>query len=172
MIPAEFQYELLNIQESLMRFALSLTLNKEDAEDLVQETCLKALKHCDKFVYKSSLKAWTFTILKNTFINNYRRSRRKITYANHPVEHLPHPALTTSRADNPHSIFISNELEQTIDNLEERFKIPLKMHFLGYKYKEIAEKLDLNLGTVKSRIYFSRKKLIKKLKDYNQDVLT
>ena len=82
----DFQHELVNIQDSLMKFAYSLTLNKEDAEDLVQETSLKALKHRDKFVYKSSLKAWTFTILKNTFINNYRRSRRKTTYSNQSIE--------------------------------------------------------------------------------------
>ena len=163
----DFQCELINIQDSLMKFAFSLTLNKEDAEDLVQETSLKALRHRDKFVYKSSLKAWTFTILKNTFINNYRRSRRKITYNNHPIEYYPHYALTASRADNPHSIFSSNEIEETIESLDEHFKKPLRMHYVGYKYKEIAEILNLNLGTVKSRIYFSRKKLKKKLKDYN-----
>jgi RNA polymerase sigma-70 factor (ECF subfamily) len=167
MTPGELQFELLNIQDSLMRFAHSLTLNKEDAEDLVQETCLKALKNSDKFVYDSSLKAWTFTILKNTFINHYRRSKRKITFINHPLEHHPHHASITSRADNPHSIFISKEMEQNIEKLDERFRRPFKMHFLGYKYKEIAEILNLTLGTVKSRIYFSRKKLIKRLKDYN-----
>ncbi|MFO8235474.1 MAG: sigma-70 family RNA polymerase sigma factor [Bacteroidales bacterium] len=167
MAPLEFQFKLLNIQDSLMRFAQSLTLNKEDAEDLVQETYLKALKNYDKFVYESHLKAWTFTILKNTFINNYRRSRRKVTYDNYPIDHYPDHALTASHADNPHSIFISNELEHTIEKLDDHFKKPLKMHCEGYKYKEIAERLNLNIGTVKSRIFLSREKLIKKIKDYH-----
>lgn len=167
MTPIEFQYNLVNIQDSLMKFAYSLTHNKEDAEDLVQETCLKALKHRDKFVYKSSLKAWTFTILKNTFINNYRRSRKKSTYSGQSIEHYNKNYYTAPPAYNPDSIFASNEIEQTIETLDEHFKTPLKMHYVGYKYKEIAELLNINIGTVKSRIYFSRNKLIKKLKDYN-----
>ncbi|MFW5916528.1 MAG: RNA polymerase sigma factor, partial [Bacteroidota bacterium] len=167
MTTLDFQHELVNIQDSLMRFAYSLTLNKEDAEDLVQETSLKALKHRDKFVYKSSLKAWTFTILKNTFINNYRRSRKKSTYPDQLIEHSNKHYFTSSRAYNPESIFSSNEIEETIETLDEHFRKPLKMHYVGYKYKEIAEILNLNLGTVKSRIYFSRKKLIKKLQGYN-----
>ncbi|MBS3776604.1 MAG: RNA polymerase sigma factor, partial [Bacteroidales bacterium] len=167
MTTLDFQHELVNIQDSLMRFAYSLTLNKEDAEDLVQETSLKALKHRDKFVYKSSLKAWTFTILKNTFINNYRRSRKKSTYPNQSIEHSNKHYFTASQGYNPDSIFSSNEIEETIEALDEHFKKPLKMHYVGYKYKEIAEILNLNIGTVKSRIYFSRKKLVKKLQGYN-----
>ena len=167
MTTLDFQHELVNIQDSLMRFAYSLTLNKEDAEDLVQETSLKALKHRDKFVYKSSLKAWTFTILKNTFINNYRRSRKKSTYSNQSIEHYNKNYFIASHGYNPDSIFSSNEIEETIESLDEHFKKPLKMHYVGYKYKEIADILNLNIGTVKSRIYFSRKKLVKKLKDYN-----
>ena len=161
----DFQNELVNIQDSLMRFAYSLTLNQEDAKDLVQETSLKALRHRDKFAYKSSFKAWTFTILKNTFINNYRRSRKKSTYSNQSIEHYHKNYFIASRAYNPDSIFLSHEIEKTVETLDERFKKPLKMYYVGYQYKEIAEILNLNLGTVKSRIYFSRRKLIKKLKD-------
>ena len=163
MTAIEFQFKLINLQDSLRRFAYSLTSNKDDAKDLVQETLLKALTNYNKFVYETNLKAWTFTIMKNTFINNYRRSRRNSTF-NDPTEdgfflNFKH----ASGSDNPDSFYASKELEKTIEDLEDNFKVPFKMYHEGFKYQEIAETLDLKLGTVKSRIYFTRKKLIRQL---------
>ena len=77
MTAIEFRYQLINLQDSLMKFAYSLTTDSYDAKDLVQETLLKALKHSDKYVVESNFKAWTFTIMKNTFINDYRRAARQ-----------------------------------------------------------------------------------------------
>jgi RNA polymerase sigma-70 factor (ECF subfamily) len=79
MTTIEFQGELISLQDSLMRFAYSLTADKDDAKDLVQETYLKALKNSDKFIFESNIKAWTYTILKNTFINKYRSSASQKT---------------------------------------------------------------------------------------------
>lgn len=166
MTAIEFQHKLISLEDSLGRFAYSLTTDKEDAKDLVQETFLKALVYRDKFTHNDNFKAWTYTIMKNTFINNYRRNVRKNTHRDLTKEsfYLNHPKATG--ADDPDSSLTTNELNKNIELLGDEFRVPLKMHHEGYKYKEIAEKLNLNIGTVKSRIFFSRKKLMEKLKDY------
>ena len=163
MTAIEFQYKLINLEESLMRFAIGLTNHEDDAKDLVQDTFLKALKFCDKFVHESNFKAWTFTIMKNTFINNYRRVKRNKDYNNQMKGgfYLNYPHASGS--DHPDYVITSKEFEKTIDSLENNFKLPFKMHHEGFKYKEIAKILDLNIGTVKSRIFFARKELIKQL---------
>jgi RNA polymerase sigma-70 factor, ECF subfamily len=163
MTKIEFQFKLVNLQVSLMRFAYRLTSDKDDANDLFQETCLKALIYQDKFVFDENLRAWTFTIMKNTFINNYRRSVR-FHYYNDQIkeEYYPNHALA-SGAENPDSVYASNELEKIIETLDDNFKLPFKMHHEGFKYREIAETLDLKIGTVKSRVFFAKKKLIKQL---------
>jgi RNA polymerase sigma-70 factor, ECF subfamily len=162
MTAIEFQYKLIDLQDSLMRFACSLTIDTDDAKDLVQETYLKALTYCESFVHHDNLKAWTYTILKNTFINNYRRSARYRTFSDHSQEGV-YLNARASDSDDPDSVYKSNELETIIDKLDDDFKLPFRMHHEGFKYREIAEKLDLKIGTVKSRIFFTRKKLIKKL---------
>ncbi|MBN2348156.1 MAG: RNA polymerase sigma factor [Bacteroidales bacterium] len=163
MTASEFSNELINLQDSLMRFAYHLTADKDDAKDLVQETLLKALKNCNKFVYESNFKAWTLTIMKNTFINHYRSTILQNAYNNQKKEgYCQNPPHATG-ADDPSSIFISKELEKTIETLDDNLKHPFKMHHEGFKYKEIAEILDINLGTVKSRIYLARRKLIDQL---------
>ncbi len=166
MTAIEFQHKLISLEGNLDRFAYSLTLNKEDAKDLVQETFLKALIYKDKFIHNDNFKAWTYTIMKNTFINNYRRNVRQNTHRDLTKEnfYLNYPKATGT--DDPDSSFTTVELNKNIEQLEDDFRVPLKMHHDGYKYKEIAEKLNLNIGTVKSRIFFSRKKLMEMLKDY------
>ena len=163
MTAIEFQYELINLQENLMRFAYSLTTDTDKAKDLVQETFLKALKYYDMYVHESNLKAWTCTIMKNTFINNYNKVMCHIRYHNQTKEGFyvgyPHASCNEDAS----SAYTSKELEKTIEALDSQFKLPFKMHLEGFKYKEIADILDLKLGTVKSRIYFARRKLMKQL---------
>ena len=161
----DFATELISLEDSLERFAHSLTANREDAKDLVQDTFLKALTYMDQFEDNTNLKAWTFTILRNTFINNYRRSvKQKTTF-----DSSDNQFLINSRPDQmtPETTFSHSEISRKIDQLEPEFRIPFQMHTSGYKYKEIADKLNLKLGTVKSRIFFSRQKLMNVLKDYN-----
>jgi RNA polymerase sigma-70 factor, ECF subfamily len=160
MTAIEFQYSLVNLEKNLLRFAFGLTENKHDAQDLVQETFLKALMHCNKFDHESNLRAWTFTIMKNTFINHYRRNILHNTSKNQINEKGIVNYALNSTAEIPDSIYRSKELEKTIEALDEKFRLPFKMHHEGYKYKEIAETLDLNIGTVKSRIFFAREKLM------------
>jgi RNA polymerase sigma-70 factor (ECF subfamily) len=163
MTAIEFRYKLIDLQAGLLKFAYKLTTNTDEARDLVQETFLKALKHSDKFVYDSNFKAWIYTILKNTFINNYNRSVNHNTFSDQTADGYYINYIQASDAYNPHSTYSSKEIEKTIDTLDDTFKLPFKMRTEGFKYKEIAETLDLNIGTVKSRIFLAKQKLIKKL---------
>ncbi|MGD2035555.1 MAG: RNA polymerase sigma factor [Bacteroidales bacterium] len=167
MTAIEFNYQLTNLSGNLERFAMSLTSNIEDAKDLLQETFAKAIAYRDKFEDNTNLKAWTFTIMKNTFINNYRRNvKANTTFDN--TDDLYYLNLNKeSSIESPDSEFSVKEINQKIDELSDEFREPFVMHTQGYKYKEIAEKLNLKIGTVKSRIFFTRKKLMEKLKDYN-----
>ena len=165
----EFNYQLTNLSGNLQRFALSLTSNSEDAKDLLQETFAKAITYRDKFEDNTNLKAWTFTIMKNTFINNYRRAvKSNTTFDN--TEDLYYLNLGKETAsETPDSEFSVKEIQRAIDGLEHEFKVPFMMHTHGFKYKEIADELNLKIGTVKSRIFFTRKKLMERLKGYEQN---
>jgi RNA polymerase sigma-70 factor (ECF subfamily) len=167
MTAVEFNYQLTNLAGNLERFALSLTSNSEDAKDLLQETYAKAITYRDKFEDNTNLKAWTFTIMKNTFINNYRRNvKANTTFDN--TDDLYYLNLSgESSSEAPDSEYSVKEINKSINELSDEFRIPFLMHTQGYKYKEIADKLDLKIGTVKSRIFFTRKKLMEKLKDYD-----
>lgn len=166
MTAVEFNHQLIGLEKNLERFALSLTANIEEAHDLVQETFLKALSNRDKFVDYTSLKAWAFTIMKNTFINNYRKAVRENTTIDNTKDLYYLNSSRHHTQDNPDSQLSASEIEKTIEELSDDFKIPFKMHTEGYKYKEIADTLGLKIGTVKSRIFFTRKKLMDNLEDY------
>lgn len=155
----EFRIKLISLTESLTRLANRLTSDKDDAKDLVQETFLKSLKHCDKFADDSNFIAWTSTILKNTFINNYRKSVRHNIYRDQTEALFICNRTIYTDNDNPDSEYSVKEITQNIEQLEDKFRIPFKMHLDGYKYKEIADDLTLNIGTVKSRIFFARRQL-------------
>jgi RNA polymerase sigma-70 factor (ECF subfamily) len=167
MTAVEFNYQLTNLAGNLERFALSLTSNSEDAKDLLQETYAKAITYRDKFEDNTNLKAWTFTIMKNTFINNYRRNvKANTTFDNtDDLYYLNNNSISATEA--PDSKYSVKEITKSINELSEEFRLPFLMHTQGYKYKEIADKLNLKIGTVKSRIFFTRKKLMEKLKDYD-----
>lgn len=162
----EFNNELINMEDSLERFALSLTSNREEAKDLLQETYLKALTYREKFVEFTNLKAWAYTIMKNTFINNYRKSVRENTTVDNTKDLYYLNNSKESHLERPDSEYSIGEINKAIDKLDDDFKVPFRMHTEGYKYKEIADKLDLKIGTVKSRIFFTRKKLMDSLQDY------
>jgi RNA polymerase sigma-70 factor (ECF subfamily) len=148
------------MESNLQRFALSLTSNYEDARDLVQETFLKAITNREKFTDHSNLKSWVYTIMKNSFINNYRRSvRQQTTFDNTKDSYLLNSSRE-SHSGNPESMLSASEIHEHIEKLEDDLRIPFQMYQEGYKYKEIAEEMQLKLGTVKSRIFFGRKKLM------------
>lgn len=157
-----FSAEIINLEPSLRRYAYALTLNVDDTRDLVQETFFKALNNRDKFDETTNMKAWLYTIMKNTFINDYRRRIRKQAIFSEDVQEY---VLNNKPADtSPESDYGYRELTVMVNSLEPEFRIPFQMHDNGFKYQEIADELGLHLGTVKSRIHFSRQKLIEKIK--------
>jgi len=165
MANTEFNTQLTSLQDNLKYFATSLTQNEEEAKDLVQDTYLKALTYRDKFEADTNLKAWTYTIMKNTFINNYRKNSKVSMVVDSTADLYYLNSSKWSKEASPESVISHKEVSQIVDGLEDEHRIPFKMHHDGYKYKEIAEHLDLSIGTVKSRIFFSRKKLMSSLDD-------
>jgi RNA polymerase sigma-70 factor (ECF subfamily) len=161
----QFQEKILGIQDNMFNFALKLTANREDAHDLLQDTTLKALDNQDKYTDNTNFKGWVLTIMRNIFINNYRKVVRSQTIIDQ-TEDLYHLNLSQdSGFDSPDGTMTIKEINKAITHLTKDLKIPFSMFLAGYKYNEIADKLDLPLGTVKSRIFFARQDLQKSLKD-------
>jgi RNA polymerase sigma factor (sigma-70 family) len=165
MTTLQFNNRLLSLQDKLLYFALSLTSNDEDARDLLQETILKALTYRNQFTANTNFKAWVFTIMKNTFINNYRRNQKTRNTFDGTDDALRVAYRKNYASETPEMVHSVTEMNHYINRLEDEFRIPFKMHTDGYKYKEIAEHLELPIGTVKSRIFFTRKKLQGMLRD-------
>lgn len=161
-----FKQRLLGLQSNLTNFAFQLTANKESAMDLVQDTTLKVLDNESKYVENVNFKGWVFTIMRNIFINNYRRKVRSATIID-TTEDFYHLNLSQeSGFETPEGSFAAKEISAVINDFSQEYKVPFTMYIEGYKYSEIAEKLQLPLGTVKSRIFFARKRLQKELRDY------
>lgn len=162
-----FIQRILGIQNNLLSFAYQLTTNREQAEDLLQDTTLKALDNEDKYVDNVNFKGWIFTIMRNIFINNYRQTVRKATVIDQ-TEDLYHLNISQdSGLNTPEGSFAVKEISAVMNSFSEEYREPFNLYVAGYKYNEIAEKMGLPLGTVKSRIFFARKRMQEQLKDYN-----
>ena len=162
----QFQKKLLSLQENMMNFALTLTADKNDAQDLMQDTTLKVLDKQEKFVDNVNFKGWVLTIMRNIFINNYHKIVRTQTVVDQDIDLYNLDIMNDSGFDNPDGAYQIQEITSAIESLNEELKVPFSMFVSGYKYNEIAEALDVPLGTVKSRIFFARQELKKKLKDF------
>jgi len=166
MTAIEFNQQLINQSGPLKNFAYSLTLNVEEAQDLVQDTFVKAVTYKDKFADATNLKAWLYTIMKNTFINSYRRSIKTRKIITHSEDLTLLKPATNVNIPSAESQINHKHIAKAIESLEDDYKIPFTRYFDGYKYKEIADELNLPIGTVKSRIFLARKKLMLDLKEY------
>jgi RNA polymerase sigma-70 factor (ECF subfamily) len=166
MTAQEFSSSLLEMTPNLQRFALSLTADRNKAPDLVQDTVMTALVSRDKFIEFTNLRAWVFTIMRNTFINNYRRKVKENNIFDKSKDLLHIKASQDRVYISPESSYDLKEIERSIDSLGNKFKVPFKLYLDGYKYKEIADELGLKMGTVKSRIFFTRQKLTQILKEH------
>ena len=162
----EFNQLMLVYKLPLRYFALRLTSDTTDADDLLQDTLLKALLNRDKFTESTNLKAWLYTIMKNTFINNYRRQSKSKAFIDREKETISQSIPTSNNGVSPLSVLAEKDIKSQIDSLEDELRIPFEHFFEGYKYKEIADNLQIPIGTVKSRIFLARKKLIVSLKDF------
>ena len=159
MTQPEFFTEFDRLTTLLNSFAYNLTKNSEDAKDLYQETAFRAMTNRDKFNPGTNLKAWLFTIMKNIFINNYRKKMKANTIMDN-TENLYYLNSGRTKVDNrAESDILIKELTELINDLEDSTRVPFLMHYQGFKYQEIADHLGLPLGTVKSRIFFARKDL-------------
>lgn len=159
----EFHQLFTDQTNSLRNYALNLTKDSERAQDLYQETAFRAYSNQDKFRPGTNLKAWLMTIMKNIYINDYRKRRKQNTISD-STENLFY--LNSSDVeignDGETNVFLG-ELMAMIDKLDDSLRVAFLMHYEGYKYQEIADALDLPLGTVKSRIFFARKELKAKI---------
>ena len=166
MITKKFTDRLLAIQDNLLSFALILTSNRDDAYDLVQDTTLKVLDSEDKYAENINFKGWVFTIMRNIFINNYRRVARSATVIDQTENYYHLNISQDSGFETPEGSFSANEIAEAIEAFPEKYRVPFSMHVAGYKYNEIADKMNLPLGTVKSRIFFARQELQQRFADY------
>ena len=161
-----FKQRVLGLQSNLLSFAYQLTTDKEEARDLLQDTTLKALDNEEKYVDNVNFKGWIFTIMRNIFINNYRQTVRKATVIDQ-TEDLYHLNISQdSGFSTPEGSYAVKEITAALEGFSDDYRIPFNMYVAGYKYNEIAEKMNLPLGTVKSRIFFARKRLRDQLQDF------
>ena len=155
--------EIAALQTPLKRLSKRFTTDSEESADLVQETILRALTFREKFREKTNLQGWLFTIMRNTFINNYRKNQRTPLLRNRTADlhlvNMPDPHTFSS----PEGQYEWQDLWKHISALKEELVIPFKLHTSGYKYHEIADALELPIGTVKSRIFHARKEIQKRL---------
>ncbi len=161
-----FKTSVHGMQSNLLSFALKLTLNRDEAHDLVQDTTLKALNNEEKFVDNANFKGWMLTIMRNIFINNCRKNARENTMIDTSEDLYQLNLSQDSGVGTPEGAYAINEISQIIASFPADFREPFSLHVAGYKYEEISERLDMPLGTVKSRIFFTRKRLREILKDY------
>ena len=171
MTATEFSSFVQSAAGTLKPAAMHLTRDADEAKDLVQETLLKALMNKEKFIAGTNLKAWLYTIMRNTFINNYNKVTKRSSNID-STDYLLHAntdeSLVTQNKGT--STFVMNDIDAAIADLSEEHRTPFLMYFGGYKYLEIAEMLKIPIGTVKNRIHIARKELKQMLQVYQLDV--
>ena len=163
MATIDFNQLLLNNTEFLKPFAITLTRDNETAKDLLQETMFRALANKEKYNAGTNIKAWLYTIMRNIFINNYRRkSKQNTIFDSTPNDFLLdyNQVIISNKAEGALGL---KDIQAAIHHLPHIFRNPFMLYFEGYKYHEIAEMLKEPLGTIKSRIHFARKLLKEQL---------
>ena len=173
---ADFEKEAIPHMDALFNFALRMTGDRDEADDLVQETYLKAFRFFDKFEKGTNCKAWLFRIMKNTFINSYRKTSKepdKIDYEE--VENF-YENIKSSSTDSAHlekemyDNLLDDELSNAIASLPEDFRtVIILCDIEGFTYDEIADFVDVPVGTVRSRLHRARKMLFAELYEYAAD---
>jgi len=162
----ELNCQISNMHKVLREFTRRFTSDRDESLDLVQDTILKALMYKDKFQKDTNLKGWLFTIMRNTFINKYRKDKLA------KVSHDYTKELYLLNKEDPHTFsgpaasFEYNDIWKHVNSLPAELLVPFKMHTSGYKYHEIAKIQNIPIGTVKNRIHHARKEIQKRLVGY------
>ena len=154
----EFNQLLTGNMNYLRQFAIGFTKNVDDAEDLLQETMVKALRYRNNFAEGTNIKGWLYTIMRNIFINNYKRKKFQNTILD-TTDNQFYLNSGSMQSDTVTTVINEQDIRGAIDDLKPEFKVPFSMFMEGFHYDEIAEELGIPMGTVKSRIFHARRKL-------------
>lgn len=163
----EFTKGIVAMEADLHRFAYKLTADRDSANDLVQDCVLQALDNREKFTYSKNLKGWMYTLMRNIFVNNYRRTVREMNIMDDTYSINQQTMIKDEDGNRFEYAYDMKQLFSVIRAIPEDMKVPFQMFVAGFKYREIAEKLGLPMGTVKSRLFFIRKRLKEELKDFS-----
>jgi len=155
----EFNQVLLRNAEFLKPFAITLTRDPEDARDLFQETMYRALANKDKYSIGTNLKAWLYIIMRNIFINDFRKKIKRNILPDRTAEDILFNSSKAATVNSAIATINMKEMQKAIAKLPGTFKAPFVLYFEGFKYNEISNMLHEPLGTIKSRIHFARKLL-------------
>lgn len=158
MTTIEFTQQFEELRHPLLSFAFQLTRNQEDAFDLLQETMGKAFKHIETFQLGTNFRAWLVTIMRNLFINQYRKKKVRNMHLEPIDDHL-YSLEKSGVANSGESHMMINEINAIIERLDKSYSEPFKKYLYGYRYDEIADQMGIPVGTVKSRIFIARQKL-------------
>ncbi len=171
MTTTEFVRKTESLQTPLLKFALSLTHSQQDAEDLLQETTLRALRARDKYLEGSDFRRWVITIMRNTFINDYRKKKVR-RHLNCSLTEVTETVVASAPVSNAAETNLRlQEINEMLTRLGDLYSVPFRMYFRGYSYREIADYLLLPIGTVKSRIFIARAKMKQLLAKYEPSSL-
>jgi RNA polymerase sigma factor (sigma-70 family) len=162
-----FNLNIFSHKDSLYSFAFSFTKDEEDANDLFQDTMLKAIHYSSKFKEGTNLKAWLYTIMRNTFINNYRKSSKTTKIMTVTDELTSDKLFLSATLNSSEGKFIMDDIYTALRSLQPEYYTPFIKYFEGFKYHEIAEELQIPIGTVKTRIHVARQLLKKQLSAYS-----
>lgn len=166
MTAIEFNHQIASLKDTLELFTKRFTNDQMESEDLIQDTVLKALTYRDKFKQNTNLKGWLYTIMRNTFINNYRKAQRSKTNYDNTKELYFLNVADNHTFTSPDTTYEYGDIEKAVNSIKSDLLTPFKMHTEGFKYHEIADHLEIPIGTVKNRIFHARKEIQKKLVAY------
>ncbi len=173
---ADFQREAVPHMNAVFNFALRMTGDEDDANDLVQETYLKAFRFFDKFEKGTNCKAWLFRILKNSYINDYRKAVKEPNKVEYEDVQNFYENVKSDEIDSKHyeqdafSNLLDDEITKVLSALPEDFRTAIILSDIeGFTYEEIADFVDIPVGTVRSRLHRARKMLYAQLYDYSKD---
>ncbi|MEW6507800.1 MAG: sigma-70 family RNA polymerase sigma factor [Bacteroidota bacterium] len=172
----EFEREAIPHMDALYNFALKMTGDEDDADDLVQETYLKAFRFFDKFEKGTNCKAWLFRIMKNSFINDYRKQVKEPNKVDYEDVQNFYENIKSDEVETKHyeqdvfSNLLDDEISKAITDLPEDFRTAIILSDIeGFTYDEIADFVDIPVGTVRSRLHRARKMLYSQLYNYAKD---
>ena len=155
----EFTTKTNELNNLLYAFALRLTRSRQDAEDLLQETTIKAYKYRNNFAAGTNFKSWISTIMRNTFINQYRKAKTR-RHLNHPTTEVTQNIVSRNVvANSGEQTLRMQEMQRMLDSIGRLYSVPFLLFYKGFEYQEIAEQLNIPIGTVKSRIFTARVKM-------------